>query len=730
MPKESLVLRLCDFVTKYSIYAVVFLVPIFFLPWTTDVLDFNKQSLVLVLVFVSFFATMLKILVLGKFELKKSFMHIVAGILFLVYLLATVFSISGHGSFWGQPQQVSESMLTLVSLLLFYFLVSNVFSKKEIFTSVVILSFSAVIAQLIGIFQLFGLFILPFDFAKSTIFNTIGSAGSLGIFSAVLLPLATILLITAKRSWKILFILQIVLSAVILFLINYPIIWWVVLASSALILALGVIKRDLFDGRWMVIPMFFLAVSLFFLVLNLQINVLPQKVNEVFLSQKAGLSMGIQAIKEKPILGSGPGTFSYDFSKFKSPDFSKTSLWNVTFNKSSSKVLNSLATTGILGFLAILALIILPIYYGIRFIISKNSLSSESEIQNYNILLIGLFVVLVGQGIAYFLYNSNVTLDFVYFFAIGALVNLISTEKREYALKSSSFLTLMVTFIFTLVFIFGMGILILNGQRYMAEVDYYKGLVNYQAGQKAEGLKNLELAASLNSSSDLYFRQLAQAYLLGLQDELQSTNSTTPSDQEKTKVQNLLANSINAGKIATDLNPMDVNNWSSRGYVYQNLLGVSADASTWAINSYDAALKLDPNNPYLFTQEGNVYLAEAVSLPSTASADQKSQLLAKARDQLEKALTLNPSYSNALYPLGIVYDYLGLKDKAIAAFTQLQQLNPQNTDIPKILDNLNAGRPALQTATSPVENPPSGTTGTVTNPPAKTSTNPDKTTTK
>jgi tetratricopeptide (TPR) repeat protein len=724
MEKESsLTLRICDFITKYSIYALVFLVPIFFLPWTTDVLDFNKQALLLLLVFASLFAVMLKILISGKFEIRKSFMHIIAGVMFFVYLLATVFSVYGHGSFWGQPQQMSESMLTVMCLLLFYFLVSNIFSKKDILTSAIVLSFSAMIAELIGILQLFGLFIMPFDFTKSAIFNTIGSAGSLGLFAAILLPLATVLLIIVKKWWRVLFILEIVLSALIFILINYTIIWWVVILGSALILTLGVMKRDFFDGRWMALPMFFLAVSLFFVLLNPQINLPSQKPNEIFLSQKAGLDIGMQAIKERPIFGSGMGTFPYDFSKFKNPDFSKSSLWNITFNNSSSKVLNSLATTGVFGFLILLAFMAFPVYYGIKFFIIKNdSAPSDQANQIYGTLLLGLFVVLVEQTIAYFLYNSNITLDFVYFFTIAALVSLIYEDKKEYLLKSSSLVTLLVTLVCTLVFIFGMGLLILDGQRYLAEVSYYKGLVSYQAGQKADGLKNLLSAANLNPASDLYFRQLSQAYLLGLQDELQNTKGT-PSDAEKTKIQTLISNSVNAGKIASDLNSKDVNNWSWRGYVYQSLFGILGDTSTWAISSYDSALKLDPNNPYLFFQEGSVYLVDALS----ASSTDKSGQLAKAQTKLEKAVVLNPNYSNALYSLGLVYDALGQESKAIDAFTKVQQLNPQNTDIPKILANLNAGRSALQSATPPTENPPSGTNGVVVNPPATTT--PAKTTT-
>jgi len=721
MEKESFVLRACDFIAKYSIYAAIFLMPIFFLPWTTDVLDFNKQALLILLACVALFAWMIKVLISGKLEINVNKMHVVVGILFVVYLLATIFSINNYGSFWGWPQSSSESLLSLIGLVIFYFLVSNTFSKENIFTGIAIFSTSALIAEIIGVFQLSGLF-LPFNFAKSVSFNTIGSVGSLGFFVAILLPLTIAMLILSKKWRRLLFAVQLILSALILFLVNYPIVWWAVVIGSALIMIFGIMKKDIFNGRWMALPMFFLAVSLFFILLNPQIPWIAQKANEVFLSQRASLDVSLQAIKERPIFGSGPGTFSYDFSKFKNPSFSQSSLWSVTFGQAASKVLTDLASTGILGLIALLALMAMPVFYGVKSLISERAsnleVSQEETSKIYWILTLGILSALATQVAAYFLYNSNVVLGFLNFLMIAGLVGLISFNKKEYELKPSSISTLIVTLAFTLIFIFGLGLLILDGQRYTAEVNYYMGLVSLQSGDKDAGTKSLASAASLNPSSDLYFRHLSQVYLLLLQDELQNTKAT-PSDAEKSKIQTLVASSVNAGKIATDLNPKSSSNWTNRGYIYQSLNGLIGDSSTWAINSYDEALKLDPNNPYLFLQEGVVDFISAQALGQD-KADQKTQLLNAAKDKLEKAVSLNSNYSNALYSLGLVYDALGQKNKAIAEFTKVQQLNPQDTTIPKILSNLNAGLPALQappTTTPPAVNP--STDNTVKNPPAK-----------
>jgi len=713
--ESSFALKVCDWVAKYSIYAAIFLTPLFFLPWTSEVLDFNKQALLIFLAVVSFFAWVLGVLISGKLELNIDKIHIFVGVLFLAYVLSTVFSVYRYGSFWGWPQITSESLLSIVAIFLFYFLASNIFSKKDIFTSTIVLFFSAIIAELIGAFQLLGWFIFPATFSKSVLFNTIGSVGSLGFFAAILLPLSVLLLMSAKKWWKALFISEIVVSAVVLFLINYTIVWWVVIVSAALIIVLGSLKRDFFDTRWMALPMFFLAISLFFMLLSPQVSWLGQRANEVFLSQGASAKIALQSIKERPIFGSGLGTFAYDFSKFKDPDFSKSSLWSATFNRGSSKFLNDLATTGILGILAFWALIVYSVFRAVKFLIKEKEINTT-----HWILLAGFSLAFITQAVTYFLYNSNVVLDMLLFFLLAGIVIFITQEKKVYELKSSSLATLIMTFVFTLVFIFGLGIVILDGQRYTAEVNYYKGLVELQTGKTDEGAQNLEIAASQNPASDLYFRQLSQVYLLQLQNEVQKVGTANPTDDEKNRMQALVANAVNAGKIATDINPKNVSNWSVRGYVYQNLFGVVSDAGTWAANSYDEASKLDPNNPYIFAQQGNVNLVSA--LRATTESDQKDQFLSKAKEQLEKAINLNPNYSDALYLLGLVYDQSGQKDKAIEEFTKLQQLNPQNTDISKVLENLKAGKSALQSTTPPPATPPaeSSSESSVKNPPEET----------
>lgn len=698
MDKESfLALKICDRVVKYGIYTAMALIPIFFLPWTSEVLDFNKQAVMLTLLFISLFGWMLKVLISSKLETRHTIINSVVGVSFLSCLLATIFSVSRYGSFWGWPQITSESLFSVMGFCILYFLVSNTFSAKNVLISIYTISVSALIAEIFGVLQLFALFTLPFDFAKTISFNTIGAPGALGFFAAILLPIAFSMMIITKKWWRFLFGLIIFFSALILFLIDYPIIWWAVALGSGVILILGATKRNIFDGRWMALPVFFLAVSVFFLILNPQVNLTGKKPNEIFLSQDASLKLSLQALKEKPLVGSGPGTYFYDFSKFKEADFSKSALWNLTFNKGTSRITNDLANTGLLGVIALLVLMISSVFVGVRALFSKNQ--TEERGKKSLVLIMGLTSALITEALMYFLYNSNVVLEFTYFFILGALIVLVVERKKEYELKASSLPALITTIVFTVLFIFGLGLLFLNGQRYIAEMNYLNSLSSWQASNLDQGIKEMEAAASLNSSSDLYYRQLSQIYLGRLQTELKNYGDKVPTEEERNKVQALVMSSINASKTATDLNPKNVTNWSIRGYIYQNMFGLVGDAEKWALNSYDKAIELDPNNPYLLAQKGIVFYNASTKMTINEAA-QKTENLTKAKDQLEKAVELNPTYSNALYYLGLVYDGLGDKNKAIEKFSIVSQLNTQNTDIIKILDNLRAGRSAFEEASS------------------------------
>ncbi len=763
----SLAIKICDKAAKFSVYALAFFLPLAVLPVTADPVDFNKQAVLLLLAFIGLSATVVKALISGKLDLNLNKTYIPVLLVVLAYGLSTILSLDNNSSFWGFTKNSSESLLTVFCLAVIYFLIS-VFGKEETFNLLKTFIASCAVAVFAGFIQLSG---IPFlNISKIFSFNTIGLVSSLGIFVAIAIPLLTALSM-ADKSWiRWLALAALIFSAVLLVIINFQLAWWLVLAGSVFFVLFSMLKKDLFDLRWLSIPTFFLVVALFFILIKPQIALFSRP-TEVILGQTSGLEVALKTLSKFPVTGSGPGTFVYDFSKYKNADFGKGPLWNLRFDSAGSKFLTVAATTGAIGIIAFISLILTVLFYIFRYLASKHSEVDESE--NGEWILGGSAIVsILLIVLAYFLGNSNLALDFAFFLLIAVFIALVSKNKKEYTLSPSSLLTLGVTFLSTLFLIFGLGIVILYGQRYYAETRYLSGIKELSAGNLDAGIKLLEKSVTLNPKQDSYLLELSQAYLVKA---TQQANKESLSDSEKRNIELLVNNAINGTKIATDISPNSAGNWSVRGYVYQNIIGLVQSAEDWAMTSYDKAIELEPANPYYYTQQGSVLASKAL-LPANATSKNKilEEAIVKlneaikiksdysparfqlamvyqaqgkineeisalseaikespndpglyyqlgivyfqtgryqnAKTQLEKAVSLNSEYANALYSLALTYEKLGQKEKSLETMEKVASIYPNNAQVKKVLENIRSGQSALsgigETSPGPVQEAP------------------------
>ncbi len=680
----------CERISKLSIYLLVFLFPLFFLPWTSSVLNFNKQALLIFLVFISFFAAMIKILISGKLKISLTWLYIPLIISLLVLLGSTIFSLYSYGSFWGWPQSTDESFLTIFSLVLFYFLVISIFEKEEIFYLFVYFLVSSFLALLFGLFQFFGKYLLPFSFSKTVAFNTIGSTSDLAIFAAILIPLLILLIIKIKkRILKILFLLLALLSALVLIIINFSIAWWLVIVGSILTITLMAQRRDIIDNRWLILPMFFLSIALLFLFLKVRIPGVTNRSIEIFLNQKASADIALKTIKEYPVFGTGQGTFIFDFAKYKDSSFNTGQLWSVRFNKAGSEFFNYLTTTGILGILSLLTLFGLTVFLGIKNLFVKYKennkeeettegklylgIEKKKELKEFFwVFLAGIFISFLVVIVSYFLYRSSLVLNFVCFLLFSSFVALVF-PKKEFTLRPSFLATLFFNFSFTLFFVFGLGIFILEGQRYVAAVNYGKAISYWQSGKNKEAIDKLEGAVRINPKVDLYWRQLSQFYIQRIREI--SQNKKNSKDAANQQIQVYLSNAVNSAKAAVDTSPANVLNWSTRAFVYQSLIGIIEGTEEWAIKSYEEASRLEPLNPYYSTQEGLVYITQATFLPKEKK-DEKIKLLKKAKVQFERAIKLKKDYAPAHFQLAMIYKAEGKEQEAIKRLEETKKISP------------------------------------------------------
>jgi len=742
-------------ISKISIYLLVFLLPIFFLPWTTSVLDFNKQSLLIFLVFISLFCWLLKSLQERKISLNFSIFNLSVLVLFLVLGLSTLFSSYKFGSFWGWPLNIAPAFLTTFSFILLYFLIVNTFQKTEIFGLFLTLVFSGFLAALFGGLQLFGKFYFPFEFAKISSFNTIGTVNSLGVFSALLLPLTISLIFIFKRLVKFLLMIFGLALLGLLFLINFWVAWVVLLIGMAAILIFAISRRETFPTSWLTLPMFLVVISLCFGIFRISIPGLPATPLEVSPSQRATFDIAKQTLMaESPtslLLGSGPSTFVYDYSKFKPETINQTVLWAVRFGSGASEILDKLAATGILGLISFLAILASFFWLAIKALIRSVKVEKKDS---FWILGLGIFSSWLAVVVSFFFYPANLPLSFLFWiFTANFIVFAEGQKVKTWELKTGSLANIGASFLFIFILIFGIGLFFLAGQRYIAQIRHLEGIMASQRGDNQAAVNYLLSAINHTAGSqDDYWRDISQVYLFRINEEL--SKKDVPQEEQQRTIPPLVSNAVNSAKRATDVAPENVANWSVRGFVYRNVFNLITGAEDWAIKSYETALKLEPTNPYIYTELGRVYLAmnekekaqeqfqKALDLKSdyapahfqmatlsvlegkTAEAIEKMETAKqlspfdvglafqlgvlyysdkqfnKAKAEFERTVSLNENYSNARYFLGLIYDREGKKSEAISQFEKVANLNPDNEEVKEILANLKAGKSALEGITS------------------------------
>lgn len=764
-------------IIKWCLYIFTFLLPLWFLPFTGNVLDLNKQVLMIVLLTIALIAWLGKLMAQEKVRWYKGLVVFFFLAFVLIYGLATIFSVRPYDSLMGFDPHLARVFINVVYFFVFFLLLVNYTAEDRKKRSVEVLKFltafliSSAIVGIIGLLQIFGKFILPWDFTKVNSFNTIGSMTSLGIFLAVVLTLALGLLFSLKQrgekkkekpivGLKVFLIVLVCLSLATILLLNFRTVWIVTAIGMVIISGFLLAKRHTLQSQnlaWLAVPIVILALCLIFLLFKPGLFDLRLPM-ELGLTQKGGLDVVGEVIRRNPILGTGPETFVYNYSLYKPETINQTVFWNIRFTNAPSEILSLVSEIGILGVLAFLALIGVFLVKAIKDLVS----TEEDHLAGVKT---GLFSGWLALLVSWFLYPQNIVLIFTFWFLLTLMIAMTIKKKdiKVINLKGSAKIALISSFGFIILVIIVVGLLYLGGSKFIAETKYKTGLNLINKGELNSGINKVIRATVANPYEDKYYRNLAQLFLVQI--NLDLNDQTLDPEIQANKVQVGISNAINSAIRATTLNPKDVANWVNRGSTYRSLAGMISGAGAWAVKSYEEASKLEPGNPFIYTEIARTYVAEADLLLSqkkgTASqvneylnkaleayneaveiksdyspahfeialaydrqgkineaiSKMENNLMATPRDtgilfqlgvlyyknsQFDKAklvfagaVNLDPDFSNARYFLGLIYDREGDKDKAIEQFINIARLNPDNEEVKIILDNLQAGKPAL-----------------------------------
>ena len=656
-------------VSRWLLIAGVFILPLFFLPWTTSVLEFNKQMLSVILAGVSLILWLLHVVISGQLSWRTNPLDKGVAAFLLAVSLSTIFSLARFKSLFGLTGSLSDALVTVIALSVFYFGIVNVFDDKGSKVRAV-LGYSLFAVLLYGVLNMFGVYLVRFPFAMSKAFNTVGSLNSLGMVAAIALPL----FYKAKPAsfGKHIHTAGIFLAMTVLVVLNWWVLWAVAIVGMATMIALDSLNNPGFKISKFLLPMTIIVLGVFLMVVNFSFDFLKKDFPvEVAPSFNLSANIAGSVLKKNAAFGYGPENFSLAFDRYGAAALSNTTLSSAKFFDSTSQVLNW-AVDGGLVVLAAFAFLLWLLAGGVF----KKRLT-EGDIG----IISGVAALIAGM----FLYPFNLTLMFVAYVAIGLMaVSLWGDEKKLFNVEERASTSL----ISSLGFIGGL-ILVLVGSYfgaalYVSDVKYARALASKDINQ-ANNL--LGEAINWNGQDDRYYRASSQVALSLLSTELNKKDNST---DKTAKIQNYLASAINLAKRAAEVAPRESNNWSNLGDVYQSLTGLIEGVDKLAEDSYLKASELRPGDASFYNKIGSMYLAKSdlarqLSAGGGANAAKFQQEiipdLNKAEENFKKAIELSDSFGLAIYNLGTVYDRMGKVREAIG---QLEKIAPYNSNQPTL----------------------------------------------
>lgn len=679
-----------DAVARWTLNLALLLFPLAYIPGLVDALELPKQTFLVVVTIVATLAWLGKMLVTRRLEIRRSVMHLLVGVYLVIYAVAAWFSDSRYASFVGDFGQEKAALSTLFCFVLLYFVGVHVMrDAKDVRASASWLMLGGLLAVALSFLQALGARFLPGAAEAGAAFNTLGTSNAIGTYGAAMIALAMgFLLLPAKQgrlalATKIMMFATIALAAVYIAALQFWALWLTVIVSSAVLVAFGMLKTDRnMRVTMLAIPMAAIVIGVLLIFIRLPLSLgLPA---EVMPSLSASWDISRETLARSSLLGSGPGTFLYDYTMFRSADLNATDFWSVPFDRSASRLLTLLATTGILGFAAFAALFI--------FLAARTKMKlwrGHDEWLTTLAVFAGWTALLVGK----FVYSSNMTLEFGFWMLTAMLVALEWRTWSEAKFETSPRSALMLSFMFIVAVIFSVAGLYLQGQRLVAEARYSRGVTAELAKPEDvdKAVADLIRAGQLNASSDLYFRSLSQA--LAVQANLEASKAgANPSPEAAQKITVLAANAVNAGKRATELNAANVLNWSSLAGMYRDLGSAVPGAVEAAQQAYGKAQELDPNNPIYATELAKIHLTlageAAAKVGEDASNDEKAAAKAtvdsnhaKARELLDRAVSLKQDYAPAHYWLAVLLEREGKVPEAIAKLESVRNYNPRDLGV-------------------------------------------------
>ena len=678
--------RFLGWLVDGCIAVILLLVPLAVSSWSIEPIDTPKQMILVSVSLIALVAWLGQALCQQRLVVHRAWVHLVLLLSLVGYGVSCFVSLDRYTSFVGRAGQMQWSFSTISALAILYILVSTSSKSVEKVTRwISMILVSSAFVGIISLIQFFGFH--PFgmlgSFTTAPGFTFVGTLNALAAYQAVALMLSVGMIMYGRRGQTPLAILSwvaLVVSLVSISIINFWSVWIAVLIGLLVLVLPLFLRRELIQRPFqLVLPICIMVVSIGFLVfptpirMNLSSEVLP--------SFQASIDIARQELQVHPFFGSGPGTWVFDYSKYRSSAVNLTPYWAVRFEQGFSSALTALATMGLVGYtLWVLFCISMLFRAGIR--VTRVEIHDE-----WNLSLM-LFSTVATLSVLFCLMNATLSVFVLAAVLFGCSVAIV--EKREiiWDTRHSVGRGAALSLIFLMTFVGSVSVFWLVIQRAVAEAQAAHAMTGFTSSRPlSEVIGPLESSMKLNPWSDLVSRNLAQAYMLKAAQVLK----LPPGADRDAKLNDVIAAALSASSRAVQLSPVNVENWGSSAFILQSLSSASQGADDQAIKMFTEALAREPNNPVFYTEIGKLHVLRADAkqqLMQSKDADVKKDAqtqvvmeLDKAAQSLNQAIQAKSDYAAAHYTLALVYERQGRGKDAIQKLEQVLKIEPNNVGV-------------------------------------------------
>src|SRR3989338_7659718 len=329
--------NILDRISFWSLFAVIVLLPVFFLPFTQIPIETSKGLLLVMGLVVSIIFWIAARFSDGKISVPKSWILVSGFCILLVLLLSTLFSSTFKMSLFGTMLDVGTFYFMLGAFLLM--LVSSVVLKdiqnaKAVFWGVIITSFVLFLFQ--GL-RLFMPDLLSLGILGGKTDNILGSWNTFGIFAGFITVISVFVIefFSTSKLVKWLLGILVLLSILLSALVNFSLIWELLGIFSLIVF---VYKVSFFSSKKQTedekirFPAFSFAIvliSLLFFMSSQTIgSFLPNRLSlsniEIGPSFSATIQVAKGTLTKDPVLGVGPNKFIEAWSMYKPGSINNT----------------------------------------------------------------------------------------------------------------------------------------------------------------------------------------------------------------------------------------------------------------------------------------------------------------------------------------------------------------------------------------------------------------------